>query len=180
MSKNKSGITLVQSIIFLLSYLSLQYNSFAQSEDFTITITRLTVNNNLIYGTISLNSEEIGTAFENNSLKIPSGIYKGLMRYHSEHNFVQSELGKMSNIGDFLIEISNVNERTDILFHPGNKPKHSKGCILLGPISGNPSDGYFVDENHPLRKLRIAFYGTDTPTSCPNKNITIEIVDETE
>ncbi|MCW3104218.1 MAG: hypothetical protein JWO09_2658 [Bacteroidetes bacterium] len=155
----------------------------AQADNFDILIKRNSIVGNLVYCTIFLNGQEIGTAFENNNLKIPTGTYKGLMRYNSGHDFVQSDLGKMSIKGDFLLEVSNVpgNQipilRTDILMHSGNQPKHSKGCILLGPAQKGPDGGAFIDQNHPLRKLRLAFYGTDDPVSCPNKNITITVSD---
>lgn len=163
-------------VIVLLSIFSV---CLAQPENFDIVIKRNSVVGNLVYGTIFLNGQEIGTAFENNDLKIPTGVYKGLMRYNSGSNFVQSELGNMSTKGDFLLEVSDVaNNRTDILLHPGNLPKHSKGCILLGPVKKGPDGAVTIDSIHPLRKLRLDFYGTDAPISSPNKNISITVADD--
>ena len=82
----------------------------------------------------------------------------------------------MATKGDFLIEVGNVPGRSDILLHTGNKPKHSAGCILLGPIKKDETTGqYFVGEQDPLRKLRLLFYGTDHPVQTPSKEITITV-----
>ena len=177
----------MKSLTTILALVALIFSSAtlsAQPDDFSISIKRNRVVGNLVYCTIYLNGQEIGSAFENNDLKIPTGSYKGLMRYNSGKNFVQSELGKMSTKGDFLLEASNVpgNQiptlRTNILLHTGNLPKHSEGCILLGPAKKGPDGAVTIDANHPLRKLRLAFYGTDEPTSSPNKNITITVSDD--
>lgn len=92
-------------------------------------------------------------------------------------NIVQKPLGILSAECDFLLEVSNVAGRTDILLHQGNSPKHTIGCICLGPAQKRPDGTVFIDENHPLRKLRLAFYGTDEPISTPDKKITITIKD---
>jgi hypothetical protein len=145
------------------------------NKNFDILIKRNKVLGNLVYCSIYLNGEEIGTAYENNTLKISPGTYKGLMRYYSSHNFVQSSQGRLNTKGDFLLEVSGVMGRTNILLHSGNKPKHSQGCILLGPVNKGPDNSVFVNHNHPLYKLRLAFYGTAEPISSPNINITITI-----
>lgn len=160
---------------FLLLAVAIGF-SFTPPERFDIVIQRDKVVGKLVYGTIFLNDKELGAAFENDDLKIPAGTYKGIMRYNSGKNFVLSTLGKMSKKGDFLLEVSNVpNKRTDILLHPGTLPNHSKGCILLGPARKGPNGAVTIDDTHPLRKLRLEFYGTDDPISSPNKDITITI-----
>jgi Family of unknown function (DUF5675) len=151
------------------------------SEQFQIIVVRNTAKGNLVPGTIWINGDELGKTYENNSLKIPAGDYTGLLRYRSHHHFVQGPLGVMSEIGDFLVEISGVHKRSNILFHTGNKPKHSEGCILLGPIqSGHTKSGevaYSVAEDSPLRRMRLMFYGKDDPVMSPDKIIKISIVD---
>lgn len=166
---------------FFLTLLVIAFSSatlFGQPDNFDIAIKRNRVVGNLVYCTIYLNGQEIGSAFENNDLKIPTGSYKGLMRYNSGHNFVQNEYGRMSKKGDFLLEVSNVPGYTNILLHSGNKPEHSQGCILMGAANKGPEGGVSIDQNHPLRKIRLAFYGTDEPISSPNKNITITVSDD--
>jgi hypothetical protein len=167
----------MNTFLSILIFISILICAFSPPDRFDIVIKRDQVKNNLVYGTISLNGEKIGAAFENNDLKIPAGSYKGTIRYNSGRNFVQSELGSMSKKGDFLLEVSNVPNRTAILLHPGNLPKHSLGCILLGPVNKGPDGAVAISNDHPLRKLRLAFYGADEPIASPNKDITITIKD---
>jgi len=167
-------------ILFCIMTLCAPLLAFAAPEPFAIVIQRHTSANNLVTGTISLNGTVVGAAYENDDLKIPAGTYKGIMRYTSQKGFVQGEGGAMANEGDFLIEASNVSDatrrRTNILLHGGNKPQHSQGCILLGAVGRAPNGQAQVPEGHPLRTLRLAFYGTDTPIASPNKAISITIL----
>lgn len=144
---------------------------------FRIQIARTKVENGLVHGEIRVNNQPIGFTFENPDLKIPAGVYSGVLRYWSGHNFVQEPFGHLGRKGDFLLEVSGVPGRTDILLHAGNRPHHSKGCILLGPAERLPNGAAQVDSNHPLYRLRKAFYGTDVPVSTPNLRITVEISD---
>ncbi|HEX7890726.1 MAG TPA: hypothetical protein VF522_15305 [Ramlibacter sp.] len=134
-----------------------------------------------VYGDIGVNGQNFGRFYENPALKIAAGVYRGTLRYESNHNFVQGSCGEIGRQGDFLLEVSGVKaadgaKRTDILFHPGFKPSHSKGCVLFGArqrdAAGNPKP---LSPDEPLVKLRRAFYGTDTPNQCPNKVITITV-----
>jgi hypothetical protein len=145
------------------------------TEDFSILIVRGAVKNGLLYDQLFLDNQLIGNCYENDALKIPIGTYKGLIRYRSEHNFVGSGLGQLATEGDFLLEVSGVPGRTDILFHGGVKPRNSKGCILLGPVNKEPDGSAMVGKDHPLYILRVKFYGSEFPVSCPDKNIVIEI-----
>jgi len=136
--------------------------------------------NKLVIGTISVNGKIIGKTYENGDLLIPLGDYGGIIRYTSKKGFVQNPLGRFGNEGDFLLEVAMVPTRTDILFHGGNKPKHSKGCILLGPVGKDALTGKgVVGPNHPLRILRHEFYGADDPYCSPNKSILIRVTDQT-
>jgi hypothetical protein len=139
---------------------------------FHIVIDRMEVKDGLVIGTIAVNGTVIGQAFENADLKIPIGQFDGIMRYSSPGGLVQGPDGKLGKEGDFLLEVARVPGRSNILFHSGNKPKHSKGCILLGP-STRTKDGKVAPE--PLQELRRLFYGTNTPNATPNKAITITI-----
>lgn len=128
-----------------------------------------------VRGQIAVNSEVIGASLENKKYMIPPGSYNGVMRYVSSHGHVQGPGGEMGNQGDFLIEVANVKKRTNILLHGGNKPKHSLGCILLGAVNKTKDGKKFVPDSAPLARLRKLFYGTDSPNSCPNKQILITI-----
>jgi hypothetical protein len=151
------------------------------SEGFHIVVKRESIEGDLVRGTLYFNGTPLGKTYENNGMKIAASDYKGLLRYKSNHHFVQSAHGAMSEHGDFLIEIAGVKGRTNILFHTGNKARHSQGCILLGPIKSVADDKgqitYSVSDDSPLRRLRLTFYGTDEPDSSPDKNISISIID---
>lgn len=149
----------------------------AAPKEFAITVQRGKTEDGLLVGKISVNGMEIGTCYENAEKKIPAGTYKGFLRYKSTKNFVQGPGGKLGKTGDFLVEVSGVPKRTDILFHAGNKPEHSEGCIMLGPATKDPkTDEPIAPE--ALKKLRLLFYdGNDSPNGTPDKAITIEIHD---
>ncbi|TPO13736.1 DUF5675 family protein [Mesorhizobium sp. B1-1-5] len=136
-----------------------------------------------IFGDIGVNNQNFGRFYENPEKKIPAGTYTGVLRYQSDHNFVQSSCGQMSREGDFLIEVANVKmpdgkSRTNILFHPGVFPSNSDGCILFGSRKRDAKGNLLpLKQDDPLVKIRREFYGTDNPISCPNKRITITITE---
>jgi len=146
------------------------------NEKFDIVVQRLHTDNDLVVGTILVNGEPLGTTYENDDLKIEAGHYTGLLRYFSAHNFVQGPDGTMAKSGDLLIEIVGVTGRSAILFHGGNKPQHSKGCILLGAVHKKKGHGW-VGQGHTLRKLRQRFYGSEEPVFCPMKTISVRVFD---
>jgi hypothetical protein len=50
------------------------------------------------------------------------------------------------------------------------------GCILLGPVGRDPSTlETSIGPDHPLRRLRTLFYGSDSPAATPDKDINITI-----
>ena len=150
----------------------------AQERTFQIRIQRLYSKDKLVTGSLAVNGELIGGTYENDDLKVPAGSYVGRLRYRSDHNFVQGPFGLMSKTGDFLVELVGAKDRTNILFHGGNKPKHSKGCVLLGPVvKDKATNTGFVGGEHALRKLRLKFYGSETPVQCPSEHIFIQIFD---
>ncbi len=153
----------------------------AQRDSFAIEIIRGQPVSGLIIGDLGVNGTNLGRSFENAAKRIPAGTYKGYIRYISGKNFVQGPLNSIATVGDFLLEVADVKEpdgraRTNILFHGGSKPSESAGCIMLGPVPKR--DGVpIVPADHPLAKLRMLFYGTDTPTASPDKTIMITIVE---
>ena len=92
----------------------------------------------LVPGQIWVNGQVIGRTYESVKYQILPGEYQGTLRYVSGKNFVQGPMGELGTTGDFLLEVSGVSGRTDILFHGGNKPYQSRGCILLGPVGPRP------------------------------------------
>jgi hypothetical protein len=87
----------------------------------------------------------------------------------------------MAETGDFLLAIDELYQgklrRTDLLFHGGDEAIHSEGCILLGPVSRGRDGKRVISPDHPLAKLRSAFYGGPNPNSSPDRQITIMIVE---
>jgi hypothetical protein len=149
-----------------------------EAQNFKILIQRLHREDRLVTGSLYVNGELIGATYENDDLKVEAGPYIGVMRYRSDHNFVQGQFGLMSTTGDFLIELVGAKDRTNILLHGGNKPHQSRGCILLGPvIRDKATNTGFVGEEHTLRKLRTKFYRTELPNQCPFMQIFIQIID---
>jgi hypothetical protein len=134
-----------------------------------------------VVGELRINGQLTGEVIENDALKIKAGAYKGIMRYGSNKNFVQGPLGVMAEKGDFLLEVAGVPGRTNILIHTGNKPWHSRGCLLAAAASKKTVSGKTVvtiQEGSTLREMRKAFYGTDTePNVCPNKVVKVTIND---
>jgi hypothetical protein len=162
-----------------------------EAEVFRIDLVRIGVENvtdrgvttSRIFGDMGVNGANIGRFYENPSTKIAAGTYTGLLRYHSEHNFVQSACGAMFVSGDFLLEISGVRDangvsRTGILIHPGALPSHSTGCILAGARERDATGNLLpLNDSSPLVKLRRLFYGTADPVACPNKSIVVRVSD---
>jgi hypothetical protein len=170
-----------RNLLFIV--VSIFLNGFVNAQTtFSITIERTkNIGDSLVTGIISVNGEPIGKTYENKDSLVKADKYRGLMRYYSQRGFVTGPFGTIGNVGDFLLEIDSAYSqtgriKTNVLFHTGFLPKHSKGCILLGAVNGPPS-ARFISDDHTLRKLRQKFYGTDTPNSCPNVKIEIEIID---
>lgn len=158
---------------------------YSPSENFTIDVFRKTYKEkeNLIEGDLYINNEFIGKTYERIDLQIKAGAYPGYLRYVSAKGFVAGPFGEVGQTGDFLLEIGEVywsdgRKRKHLLFHGGNKAEHSRGCIMLGGVPKDKDGKPYHPDNHPLRILRLKFYGTDTPNATPNKNIIITISDK--
>lgn len=168
----------MKSIIGIL-FIALTVQAMAQ-ERFDIRVQRSTAQGNLLKGNLYVNEKYLGETFENDQLKIQPGEYSVIMRYISTNGHVTGPLGSISHTGDFLLEVDNVlwsdgRRRSDILFHGGNKPHLSTGCIMLGAVPKDADGNRFLPENHTLSLLRKEFYGTDLPNSSPNKVVTLVI-----
>jgi hypothetical protein len=168
-------------VVCALSVMTESRASAAEPQPFVFKIQRSKkTENGLIVGTLYVNDKEIGPVYEHPEKKIaasPAGTpYGGALRQKSDHNFVQNPGGQLGMKGDFLLEITGVKGRTNILFHPGNKPEHTEGCILCGPAMRDKAGIPFAPET--LKKLRLAFYdGKDNPTATPNKKIEVIVLD---
>lgn len=167
-------------LLLLLGYANNRKEDIS-NEEFKIRIERISVSDNLITGNIFVNDEYLGNCYERFDLRINAGHYPGFMRYVSSKGHVTGPLGHIGNTGDFYMEIGEVKwsdgkNRSNLMFHGGNKPGHSRGCVMLGAVSKDSLGNRFLPKGHLLRLLRIKFYGSEFPNSCPNKNISIDIV----
>jgi hypothetical protein len=61
-----------------------------------------------IFGDIGVNNANMGRFYENSTRKVVAGTYRGVLRYRSDHNFVQSSCGQISTTRDFLLEVTGV------------------------------------------------------------------------
>ena len=170
--RSEESIWLIASLLCF----ALCSSRVSSGSDLSILVEREHAQGQLLPGQLSVDGKVIGRTFENVDAQILPGVYRGMLRYVSQNNFVQGDLGRLARKGDFLLEVSGVPGTTNILFHGGNKAYQSKGCILLGPVGRDPSTlDVDIGPDHPLRQLRILFYGTDTPTATPDKAIVITI-----
>lgn len=141
----------------------------AKAEDFKLSVFRqfpgkkctsgyLAVNGNIICYTL----ERPWADNQQNISSIPAGTYTAFLRYdHADH---------------WRLELRNVPGRTNVQIHIGNQPDQTKGCILVGKKLG-PDLCSLENSADALKAIKTAFYGTDSPNSTPNKNISVEIVD---
>ncbi|WP_299582659.1 DUF5675 family protein [Mucilaginibacter sp.] len=141
-----------------------------KAEDFKVTVFRQYPNNKCTSGYLAVNGNIICYTLEkpwidniNNISSIPEGTYGGILRYdHSDH---------------WRIELVGVPNRPNIQIHIGNVLDDTKGCILVGTALGPDLCSIKGGTSAPAyAKLKNAFYGTDNPTSTPDKNISVEIV----
>jgi len=135
-------------------------------ERFRITVDRQWSNSKSITGVFSVNGKKIGYTLELPWLNnqgyvscVPPGTYRATIRYdHSDR---------------WRIQLEGVpGPRKWVQFHIGNFPQDSVGCILVGTRKG---DNAVYNSAEALRILKREFYGTENPTSTPNKSIVVEI-----
>lgn len=94
----------------------------------------------------------------NNISCIPTGTYKGILRYDKKDGW--------------RIQLDNVPNRTGVQIHMGNYTTQIEGCVLVG-TEAKVDNCTVVNSAAAYAKLKEAFYGTATPNSTPNKNIVV-------
>jgi hypothetical protein len=143
-------------------------------DDFKITIYREYPAAGCTSGYLAVNDSIICYSLERpwkdnqqNISSIPTGVYSAILRYdHNDH---------------WRIELLNVPNRTNIQIHIGNTIDDISGCILVGDRLGNDLCSIVAGTSTTAyAKLKNAFYGTDNPTSTPDKNISVEIKGPTQ
>lgn len=155
----------------------------ATGKAFYVAVQRDSVRRNTVYGTLRVDGKILGRSYERADSVIASGSYTGIVRQYSPKGHSQGPFGTIGVEGDFLLEIMDAKSarsgmpKTNVLFHGGNVPSQSMGCIMLGPVSRDSGGGRYLRDADPLRQLRLAFYGSDVPLSTPEKNIVIDVFD---
>lgn len=141
--------------------------SFATAEDFTLTIARKYSSNECTSGYFAVGGNIIAYTLErpwrgNAPLisSIPVGRYKGVLRY--------------DHTDQWRIELQGVPGRTHVQIHTGNTPDDTEGCILVGLKLGSDLCSV-IDSSKAYADLKKAFYGTENPSSTPNKQITVSV-----
>lgn len=94
----------------------------------------------------------------NNISCVPSGTYKGILRYDKTDGW--------------RIQLENVPNRTAVQIHMGNYTTQTEGCVLVGTDAKVDNCSVF-NSSAAYAKLKKAFYGTSTPNSTPNKVISV-------
>lgn len=141
------------------------------SEDFRLTVFRQYPGQRCTSGYLAINGTIICYTLERpwvdnlrNISSIPSGIYQATLRYdHTDH---------------WRIELSGVpGGRTYVQIHIGNEPDETLGCILVGRRLD--ADLCSLRESRQAYDdIKNAFYGSANPVATPDKNISVEIIDE--
>lgn len=147
-------------------YILLCTAGFSYSQEaFHLTIERKLQSENCTMGYLSVNGEVICYTLElpwldnaNDISCIPAGTYNGIIRYDKTDGW--------------RIQLENVPERTGVQIHMGNYTSDITGCILVGSnaVTENCS---LVNSSLAYKRLKQAFYGTNNPSSTPNKKIQI-------
>jgi hypothetical protein len=152
--------------IALFSYLSTER---AQAADFNLTVYRQYPGNKCTSGYLAVDDVIKAYTLERpwkdntqNISSIPAGTYDASLRYdHDDH---------------WRIELQGVPGRDHVQIHVGNFVSDTIGCILVGKKLG--SDLCSVQQSkEAYAELKKSFYGTDNPTSTPNKSIKVKLVD---
>ena len=108
--------------------------------------------------------------------RIPKGTYSLSLRcfggFHARYSKRYCDGLKLNHKG--MIEIDNVRDFTDILFHPGNSHKDTEGCILMGEKYQRTDDGYKVLSS---RKAYEKIYPMITQMVLDHQSVILEIID---
>lgn len=158
----------------ILLVFALVINGVAKATDtFAITIYREYSSSECTSGYLAVNGQIICYCLErpwqNNQplvSAIPAGVYSAHVRY--------------DHADAWRIELDNVPHREHVEIHVGNWAFNSEGCILVGASLKADDLCVVLDSKAAYSKLRNLFYGTDTPDSTPDQDISVEVKEATQ
>jgi hypothetical protein len=165
----------LKALVFFIAIGSFSFEPLIAfgATDFAISISRKHASETCTSGYLSINGRTICHSLElawngNKPLisSIPAGKYDAHLRYDGSKGW--------------RVELENVpgltEDRSHVQIHTGNTPADSEGCILIG--TGISQDLCSVSGSKDARKkLMKEFYGTESPTATPNKDITVTVED---
>lgn len=144
--------------------LVLSTSSYSQ-ENFELKVERKLSSIDCTMGYLIVNEQVVCYTLElpwkdnsNNISCIPVGSYTGILRYDKTDGW--------------RIQLENVPNRTGVQIHMGNYTTQIEGCILVGTNAEVDNCSVF-NSSIAYSKLKEAFYGTNNPSSTPNKKITV-------
>jgi len=114
---------------------------------------------------------------ERNISSIHPGIYRAHLRYVAYKRQWRIQIQSISTRGygaDPFISNRTIN-RDGIQIHPGTRPEHSRGCILVG-LRG-PHLCELSRSHETFNRLLSKYFGS---SQCPNRNIKIVIAIQTD
>jgi hypothetical protein len=140
----------------------------ATTQTMEIEVIRTQNLNGCTIGTMGVNNSSLAASLElpwndnqQNMSRIPAGTYSTILRY--------------DHADAWRLELTGVPGHDHIQIHMGNWPSDSTGCILIGKVWNG---GCKIEKSkEAYDALKLAFYGTATPNSTPDKTVTVTIQD---
>lgn len=111
----------------------------------------------------SLGVKTLELAWRNNAAnisRIPAGTYTTILRYDHDDKW--------------RLELNGVPGHNHIQIHVGNWPSDTEGCILVG-LTANACS--VQNSAEAYKKLKRAFYGSESPQATPNKTVIVTVTD---
>ena len=159
------SIAIPYNFMFLI-FFSLLFSGLANATN--LMIKRVSLNASSTTGELYVDGKFVAHTLElpwknNRSYvsSIPDGTYSALLRYDKNDKW--------------RIQLEGVTGgRTGIQIHVGNYPSQIEGCVLVGNSVSN-SKSSVSESSSAYAALKNAFYGSPSPNSSPNKDITVTV-----
>jgi hypothetical protein len=117
------------------------------------------------------------TNAERNISSIHPGIYRAHLRYIDNKSQWRIQIQPITTwgYGDDPFIANRIIVRDGIQIHPGTKPEHSQGCILVGLQGAQSCE---LSQSHEtFNRLLNKYFGS---SECPDQNIKIVVIIQTD